>query len=51
MFARKLDRYLLWAAEALLLAATAVASVRLAGPTEWHPTPLVVLLLALALIG
>ena len=51
MFARKLDRYLLWAAEALLLAGTAVAAVRLAGPTEWHPAPLVALLLVLALIG
>ena len=51
MFARKLDRYLLWAAEALLLAGTVVAAVRLAGPTEWHPAPLVALLLVLALIG
>lgn len=51
MSLRNINRYLFWAAEALLLAATVLAAVRLAKPAEWHPAPLVGLLLALALTG
>jgi putative nucleotidyltransferase with HDIG domain len=40
-----------WAAEFLLLAATAAAGVRFAHAGEWHPSSLVLLLLALALAG
>lgn len=39
------------AAEVLLLAATAVAAVRLSSPAEWHPLALVVVLGLLALAG
>jgi putative nucleotidyltransferase with HDIG domain len=51
MSTQNLVRYLFWAAEALLLAATAAAAVRLSQPAEWHPAPLVALLLVLALVG
>jgi hypothetical protein len=44
-------KYLLWAAEILLLAGTAVAAIQLARPEEWNPPLLVVLLVVLALLG
>jgi putative nucleotidyltransferase with HDIG domain len=51
MSAPKLSRRLAWAAEALLLAGTVVAAAWLSRSAEWHPFPLVALLLVIALGG
>src|SRR5437899_101886 len=51
MWTRPFNRRAFWALELLLLAGTAVASLRVASGQEWHPLALVVLLLALALVG
>jgi putative nucleotidyltransferase with HDIG domain len=51
MPASQLTRRLFWAGEALLLAATVGAAALLTRPGEWHPLPLVLLLLGLSLLG
>jgi putative nucleotidyltransferase with HDIG domain len=51
MLTRLFDRRAFWVLELLLLACTAVASLRVASGQEWQPLALVVLLLALALVG
>ncbi len=51
MLSPKYTRRVFWAAELLLLAATAVATVKLGRADEWRPSSLVALLLALALLG
>jgi len=51
MFTHKLTRRLFWVAEVLLLAGTVAAAAWLSRSSEWHPLPLVVLLLVLTLLG
>ncbi len=51
MFTSELKSRLFWIAEGLVLAAVALASLRLSSAPEWHPILLVLLLLALALVG
>jgi HD-GYP domain-containing protein (c-di-GMP phosphodiesterase class II) len=44
-------RRLYWGGEVVVLAGTLTAAVLLSGTGEWHPLPLVAILLALALLG
>jgi len=51
MYTPKLTRRLYWAVEVLLLAGTVGAAVWLSRAEEWHPFPLVGLLVVLTLLG
>lgn len=51
MFTSVLTRRLFWTVEAILLVATILAACLIAGPAEWRPIALVILLLAVALLG
>lgn len=51
MPAQKLTTRLFWTAEVLLVAGTVAAAVLISHQDEWHPLPLVALLLALTVVG
>ncbi len=51
MLAPTLTRRLFWAAQGLLFAASVGAAAWISRSQEWHPLPLIVLLLAVGLVG
>ncbi len=51
MSAPKLTRCLFWAAEVLLFVGTVAVAARFSQPGEWHPLPLLALLVLVALVG